>query len=69
MKRSMRSTRRASRIYPTASMGPLPVRRSGREGLTGVLTEQADAWYYKRNLGNGTFSSIEPVAPKPSLQR
>ena len=37
------------------------------EGLTGVLTEQADAWYYKRNLGNGTFGPIEQVAPKPSL--
>ena len=37
------------------------------EGLTGVLTEQADAWYYKRNLGNGTFGPLEPVAPKPSL--
>lgn len=37
------------------------------EGLTGVLTEQADAWYYKRNLGNGTFGPIERVALKPSL--
>ena len=37
------------------------------EGLTGILTEQADAWYYKRNLGNGTFGSIQQVIPKPSL--
>ena len=37
------------------------------EGLTGVLTEQADAWYYKRNLGNGTFGPVEQVTPKPSL--
>ena len=37
------------------------------EGLTGVLTEQADAWYYKRNLGDGTFGSLEDVTPKPSL--
>jgi RHS repeat-associated protein len=37
------------------------------EGLTGVLTEQADAWYYKRNLGNGTFGPAESVVPKPSL--
>jgi hypothetical protein len=35
--------------------------------LTGDLTEQADAWYYKRNLGNGTFGPIEQVALKPSL--
>ena len=37
------------------------------EGLTGVLTEQADAWYYKRNLGDGTFGPLEQVTPKPSL--
>lgn len=37
------------------------------EGLTGVLTEQADAWYYKRNLGNGTFGPAEMMVPKPSL--
>jgi RHS repeat-associated protein len=37
------------------------------EGLTGVLTEQADAWFYKRNLGNGTFGPIERVARKPSV--
>jgi RHS repeat-associated protein len=37
------------------------------EGLTGVLTEQADAWYYKRNLGDGTFGALERVAPKPSM--
>ena len=37
------------------------------EGLTGVLTEQQDAWYYKRNLGDGTFGPLEQVAPKPSL--
>lgn len=37
------------------------------EGLTGILTEQADNWYYKRNLGDGTFGPLEQVAPKPSL--
>lgn len=35
------------------------------EELSGVLTEQADAWYYKRNLGNGTFGAAELVAPRP----
>ena len=34
------------------------------EGLIGVLTEQADAWYYKRNLGNATFGAAELVAPR-----
>jgi RHS repeat-associated protein len=37
------------------------------EGLTGVLTDQADAWYYKRNLGDGTFGPLEQVTTKPSL--
>jgi Salmonella virulence plasmid 65kDa B protein len=37
------------------------------EGLTGVLSEQADAWYYKRNLGDGTFGALEQITPKPSL--
>ena len=37
------------------------------EGLTGVLTEQSDSWYYKRNLGNGSFGSIERVASKPTF--
>jgi hypothetical protein len=37
------------------------------EGLTSVLTEQADAWYYKRNLSNGTFGPVEQVALKPSI--
>jgi hypothetical protein len=38
-----------------------------KEGLTGVLTEQADAWYYKRNLGDGTFGALERIAPRPSI--
>jgi RHS repeat-associated protein len=37
------------------------------EGLSGVLTEQADAWYYKRNLGDGTFGPLEELTPLPSL--
>jgi RHS repeat-associated protein len=37
------------------------------EGLPGVLSEQADAWYYKRNLGQGRLGPSELVAPLPSL--
>jgi RHS repeat-associated protein len=37
------------------------------EGLTGVLTEQAEAWFYKRNLGDGTFGPLERVTPMASL--
>src|SRR6185312_1638952 len=36
------------------------------EGISGILTEQANAWYYKSNLGDGNFSVAEPVIPKPS---
>jgi RHS repeat-associated protein len=37
------------------------------EGITGILTEQADAWFYKPNLGDGKFGPLEKVALKPSL--
>ena len=37
------------------------------EGISGILTEQANAWYYKSNLGEGNFSIAQPVIPKPSL--
>jgi RHS repeat-associated protein len=37
------------------------------EGISGVLSEQADAWFYKPNLGEGRFGPIECVSPRPSL--
>ncbi len=37
------------------------------EGVSGVLTEQADAWFYKRNLGGGRLGPQEEVTPLPSL--
>ncbi|MEZ5013557.1 MAG: SpvB/TcaC N-terminal domain-containing protein [Chitinophagales bacterium] len=45
------------------------------EGLNGILTEQAGAWYYKRNLGvwgnadtpGPFFEQAKPVSPKPSF--
>jgi RHS repeat-associated protein len=37
------------------------------EGISGILTDQADAWFYKPNLGNGRFGPSEVVALKPSL--
>lgn len=38
------------------------------EGLPGILSEQDNAWWYKRNLGNGHFTHALNIAPKPSLQ-
>jgi len=37
------------------------------EGLPGILTEQADGWYYKHNLGDGQFEQAWLVSPKPSF--
>ncbi|MGD1044162.1 MAG: SpvB/TcaC N-terminal domain-containing protein [Bacteroidota bacterium] len=37
------------------------------EGISGILTEQADAWYYKPSLGNGSFGPMNVVASNPSL--
>ncbi|MDX2249416.1 MAG: SpvB/TcaC N-terminal domain-containing protein [Bacteroidia bacterium] len=37
------------------------------EGISGILTEQGEAWWYKENLGNGQFTPARPVFPKPSL--
>ncbi|WP_419661205.1 insecticidal toxin complex protein, TcdB family [Desulfosarcina variabilis str. Montpellier] len=38
-----------------------------REGLSGVLSEQADGLYYKRNLGRAAFADARQVAPAPSV--
>ena len=37
------------------------------EGLSGILTEQANGWYYKHNLGNGTFEDAKLISSKPSF--
>ncbi|OPX84237.1 MAG: Mono(ADP-ribosyl)transferase SpvB [Pelotomaculum sp. PtaB.Bin104] len=37
------------------------------EGLPGLLTEQAQGFYYKRSLGDGKFEEAGLVSPKPSF--
>ncbi len=37
------------------------------EGISGILTDQADAWFYKHNLGGGHFGPLETIPEKPSL--
>jgi RHS repeat-associated protein len=37
------------------------------EGLSGILTEQAGAWFYKANRGNGQLAPLQLVAALPSL--
>jgi RHS repeat-associated protein len=36
------------------------------EGLSGIMTEQAGAWFYKPSLGNGKFGPIQTLPEKPS---
>jgi RHS repeat-associated protein len=36
------------------------------EGISGILSEQADAWFYKPSLGEARFGPIETVATRPS---
>jgi len=37
------------------------------EGIPGILTQQASAFFYKRNDGGGRFGAIERIATKPSI--
>ncbi|QCK15294.1 SpvB/TcaC N-terminal domain-containing protein [Mangrovivirga cuniculi] len=43
------------------------------EGISGILTEKGNSWFYKNNLGDIdedgqiSFSEAKPVIPKPSL--
>ncbi|MCB0836421.1 MAG: toxin [Bacteroidetes bacterium] len=37
------------------------------EGLSGILTEKNNTWYYKQNLGGGMFSPALAVSEKPSF--
>ncbi len=37
------------------------------EGISGILTEQATGWYYKRNLGDAHFTPAMKIAQKPSF--
>ena len=37
------------------------------EGISGILTEQFDAWYYKGNSGDGNFDPVKLISPKPSF--
>ena len=38
-----------------------------REGLSGIISEQAEGWYYKSNSGDGSFDGVKLVSPKPSF--
>lgn len=38
------------------------------EGIAGIITEQAGAWYYKANGGDGNFDGLQLIATKPNAQ-
>lgn len=37
------------------------------EGVSGILSEQGGGWFYKSNLGNGSFTPALQVARKPAF--
>ncbi len=64
------------RELDAASLENLPIGLDGAtyqwvdldgEGVSGILTEQAGAWFYKPNRGDGRFGPLETVTAKPSL--
>ena len=38
------------------------------EGLSGILTEQAEGWFYKHNEGYGRFTPAQMIAAKPNMR-
>jgi RHS repeat-associated protein len=36
------------------------------EGVSGILTEQAEGWFYKPNLGGARFGPVQLISSKPS---
>ena len=56
-----------------ASLGALPIDAHGRprwldldgEGIAGAFGQVDDAWFYKRNLGEGRLGPLETVATAP----
>jgi len=37
------------------------------EGVSGILTEQAESWFYKPNLGGARFGPVQLISSKPSI--
>ena len=52
---------------PTGLAQPYQFTDLFNEGLSGILSEQANGWYYKHNLSNGKFAQAKLVSPKPSF--
>jgi len=52
---------------PTGITAPYQFTDLFNEGLSGILSEQANGWHYKHNLGRGKFAQAKLVSPKPSF--
>jgi RHS repeat-associated protein len=52
---------------PQGLTGPYQWTDFEGEGISGILTEQGNGWFYKNNLGDGNFESPKPIALKPSF--
>ncbi|WP_295672218.1 SpvB/TcaC N-terminal domain-containing protein [uncultured Mucilaginibacter sp.] len=52
---------------PTGLSAPYQWTDLYSEGISGILSEQADGWFYKENLGSGQFSPAKLVNPRPSF--
>lgn len=53
---------------PQGLTGPYQWTDFEGEGISGILTEQAGAWFYKNNLGNGHFSPARNIALTPNFK-
>ena len=67
---------RTVRELPQESTANLPIGLDGTayqftdlyaEGISGILTEQAEGWFFKENYGNGHFNTAQLVSPKPAV--
>jgi len=65
-----------ARLIAAEQLANLPVGTQGPgyqwvdldgEGLSGVLSEQEGAWYYRPNRGNGQFGPQKLISPMPAL--
>lgn len=52
---------------PQGLTGPYQWTDFEGEGISGMLTEQGNGWFYKNNLGNGHFAGAKIIAEKPSF--
>ena len=58
----------ALRNSPAGLLGPHRWIDLLGEGLPGILAEQSQGWYYKRNEGDGQFASSQLVAARPAYR-